>query len=122
MKIKIALGIFIILLSLSLFIYFRFFFSQERINKISRTISTTLGLKGVVEVYNGGKVVKRFMQVEKLSTAYGTLDKKPRPYRYGFGYIDMNLDGILQDEEKKHGKSYFEIPEYTTYIYYEKKD
>ncbi len=122
MKTKIAIGIFVILLSIAFFIYFRFFFSQERINKISRVISTTLGVNGVVEIYSGGKLIKRFFQVEKLSTAYGTLDKKPRPYRYGFGYIDLNQNGKLETSEKEKGKSYFEIPEYSTYLYYEKKD
>ncbi len=122
MKLKIAVGIFVILLSITLFIYFRFFFGQERINKISRAISTTLGVNGVVEIYSGGKLIKRFLQVEKLSTAYGTLDKQPRPYRYGFGYVDLNLNGKLDNNEKVNGKSYFEVPEYSTYLYYEKKD
>lgn len=122
MKIKVAIGIFVILISIALIIYFRFFFSQERINKISRAISTTLGVNGVVEVYSGGKLIKRFLQVEKLSTAYGTLDKKPRPYRYGFGYVDINQNGKLDNNEKSYGKSYFEVPEYSTYLYYEKKD
>jgi flagellar basal body-associated protein FliL len=122
MKIKIAVGLFLVLIAVALFLYFRFFFSQERINKISRAISTTLGVNGVVELYSGGILVKRFLQVEKLSTAYGTLDKKPRPYRYGFGYVDLNKNGKLDNEEKSKGKSYFEIPEYSTYLYYEKKD
>ncbi len=122
MRLKIAFGIIFFLLILGVVLYLKFFFGQERINKISRAISTTLGVNGVVEVYSGGKLIKRFLQVEKLSTAYGTLDKKPRPYRYGFGYVDSNLDGILQQEEKKKGKSYFEVPEYSTYLYYEKKD
>jgi len=43
------------------------------------------------------------------------------PYRFGFGYIDKNLDGVLNRDEKKLGKVYFELPIYSTYIFYDGK-
>ncbi len=105
-----------------LFFIYRMFFSPERINIIGRTIETTFGFKnGVVEFYSCGKLVKRFLKVEKLTTAKGTYEKQTRPYRFGYGYIDENLNGVLDKKEKEKGKSYFEIPSYGDYIYYDAK-
>ncbi|WP_281950536.1 hypothetical protein [Nitrosophilus kaiyonis] len=92
--------------------------TQETQNKLGRAIVNWTGTNGVLEIVSGGKIIKRFMKIDKLSTAYGTSDNRPRPYRYGYGYIDMNLDGILQKEEKKR-KVYFEIGAYDHYIFYE---
>ncbi len=120
-NILIVLG-FIFVIFLGLFIAYRLFFAPERLNLIGRTIETTLGFdNGVVEFYSCGKLIKRFLKVEKLTTARGTYDKKVRPYRFGYGYIDFNLDGILNKDEKKLGKVYFEVPSYRDYIYYDAK-
>ena len=99
-------------------------FSEESQNKISRAFSTTLGMKnGCVEVYFGHVTAgKRFLNVEKFSTAIGTDDGNARPYRYGYGYNDINLNGILDISEKKIGKDYFEVSEYSQYIYFVKND
>ncbi|MBK3332513.1 hypothetical protein GWK41_05490 [Persephonella atlantica] len=105
-----------------LFWVYRLFLSPERINIIGRTIETTIGFdNGVVEFYSGGVLVKRFLKVEKLTTAKGTYEKQTRPYRFGYGYIDKNLDGVLNKDEKKLGKVYFEIPSPRDYIYYDAK-
>ncbi|MRI58582.1 MAG: hypothetical protein C6H99_03635 [Epsilonproteobacteria bacterium] len=99
-----------------------FFFggcTQETQNKLGRAIVNWTGTNGVLEIYSGGKIVRRFMEIDKISTAYGTDDNRPRPYRYGYGYLDLNLDGILQKEEK-HKKVYFEFSDYSTpYSFYE---
>jgi hypothetical protein len=70
-----------------------------------------------LEVYAGEKLVKRFMKIDKLSTAMGTNDSQPRSYRFGYGVLDANLNGITDPGEQK---VYFEFSDYSTpYIFYE---
>jgi hypothetical protein len=105
----------------SIFVYFKYFFTEEAQNKISRKITSTIGVTGKLEIYDAGKVIKRFLKVDKLSTAYGTNDNKPRPYRYGYGFNDKNLNNILDEDEKRGGKVYFEFSEFNRYIFLEDK-
>ncbi len=91
--------------------------TQEKQNEISRNIQNWTGTNGVLDIYAGDKLVQRFIKIDKISTAYGTDDKKPRPYRYGYGYVDVNQNFILDTGEKK---VYFEISDYSTnYVFYE---
>lgn len=91
--------------------------TQETQNSISRSIQNWTGTNGVLDVYAGEKLVKRFIKIDKLSTAYGTNDGKPRPYRYGYGYDDKNFNFKVDKGEKK---VYFEFSDYSTnYIFYE---
>jgi hypothetical protein len=91
--------------------------TQERQNEIKRGIQNWTGTNGVLEIYAGDKLVRRFLKIDKLSTAFGTDDKLPRPYRYGYGVLDENLNGQADDSEKR---VYFEISEYAThYVFYE---
>jgi hypothetical protein len=91
--------------------------TQERQNEISRGIQNWTGTNGVLDIYAGEKLVQRFIKIDKLSTAYGTDDNKPRPYRYGYGYVDVNQNFIVDSGEKK---VYFEISDYSTnYVFYE---
>lgn len=91
--------------------------TQETQNKISRDIQNYTGTNGVLEVYAGPNLVKRFLEVDKISTALGTSDNVPRPYRYGYGKIDLNLNGKVDPGEKR---VYFEISDYSTsYVFYE---
>jgi len=91
--------------------------TQETQNTISRSIQNWTGTDGVLDIYMGGKLVKRFIKIDKLSTAYGTNDKRPRPYRYGYGYDDKNFNLKVDKGEKK---VYFEFSDYSTpYIFYE---
>lgn len=70
-----------------------------------------------MEVYAGPTLVKRFLEVDKMSTAMGTTDSIPRPFRYGYGKIDLNLNGKVDPGEKR---VYFEISDYSTsYVFYE---
>ncbi len=91
--------------------------SQEFQNKIGRSIQNWTGTNGVLEIYAGDKLVKRFIKIDKISTAYGTDDSKPRPYRYGYGVLDLNFN-FKQDKNEK--RVYFEFSDYSTsYIFYE---
>jgi hypothetical protein len=91
--------------------------TQEQQNKISRDIQNWTGTNGVLEVYAGEKVVRRFLKIDKLSTAMGTDDNKPRPYRFGYGVLDENLNMQADPGEKK---VYFEISDYATnYLFFE---
>ena len=75
--------------------------TQEQQNKISRDIQNYTGANGVLEVYAGDKLVRRFLKVDKISTALGTEDSKPRPYRFGYGVLDENFNMIADSNEKK---------------------
>lgn len=92
--------------------------SQETQNKLGRSIQNWTGTNGVLEIYAGDKLVKRFIKIDKLSTAFGTSDEVPRPYRYGYGYLDENFN-MQKDQGEK--KVYFEFSDYATnYIFFEK--
>ncbi|WP_457637252.1 hypothetical protein [Oceanithermus sp.] len=120
-KIVIALVIAAIIL-LGGFFTIRYFFSPERLNQLGRTVGTTFGFDhGVVEYYSMGKLVARFFNVEKLTTASGTYEKQTRPYRYGYGYRDINKNDVLDPDEQALGKAYFEVPVYAEYLYYDAK-
>jgi hypothetical protein len=91
--------------------------TQEQQNKLGRDIQNWTGTNGVLEFYAGDKLVRRFLKIDKLSTALGTDDGKPRPYRYGYGVLDENLNFIADPGEKK---VYFEISDYgSNYIFFE---
>jgi opacity protein-like surface antigen len=90
--------------------------TQEQQNKISRNIQNWTGTNGVLEVYAGDKVVRRFLKVDKLSTALGTEDAKPRAYRYGYGVLDENLNMQVDPGEKK---VYFEFSDYSNIVFFE---
>lgn len=90
--------------------------TQEQQNKISRGIQNWTGTNGVMEVYAGDKLVRRFIQVDKVSTALGTDDKQPRAYRYGYGVLDENLNMAVDPGEKK---VYFEVSDYSNTVFFE---
>lgn len=90
--------------------------TQERQNQLKRDIQNWTGTNGVLEVYAGDKVVKRFLKVDKLSTALGTDDSLPRAYRFGYGVLDENLNGQTDSGEKR---VYFEVSDYSHYVFFE---
>ena len=93
------------------------FFSQETQNRFSRALQNWTGTNGVLEIYAGDKLVRRFIKIDKISTATGTDNNRDRPYRFGYGVLDEDLDGVADSEEKK---VYFEFSDYSTsYIFYE---
>jgi hypothetical protein len=91
--------------------------TQETQNKFGRAVQNWTGTDGILEVYAGDKLVKRFMKIDKLTTASGTSNKEDRPYRFGYGIHDTNLNGVVDPGEKK---VYFEFSDYSTsYIFFE---
>jgi len=92
--------------------------TQETQNSLSRSLQNWTGTNGVLDVYAGDKLVHRFIKIDKLSTAYGSNDNKMRPYRYGYGYDDINFNYVRDQNEQK---VYFEFSDYSTsYIFYER--
>jgi hypothetical protein len=91
--------------------------TQETQNKLGRAIQNWTGTNGVLEVYAGDKLVRRFLKIDKLSTATSTEGDTDRPYRFGYGVMDENLNGKADSGEKR---VYFEISDYSTsYVFYE---
>ncbi len=91
--------------------------TQESQNKFSRSIQNWTGTDGVLDIYMGEKLVKRFIKIDKLSTAESTSGNTSRDYRYGYGVLDSNQNLKVDSGEKK---IYFEISGYATpYIFYD---
>lgn len=92
--------------------------TQEVQNKIGRAVQNYTGTDGVLDVYAGDKLVKRFIKIDKISTALSTsTGEADRPYRYGYGVLDENQNLAKDSGEKK---VYFEFSDYSTsYIFYE---
>ena len=91
----------IFILSSALFISLFFTACEEKQNKINRYVQNWTGVNGVLEIYAGEKLVKRFISIDKLSTANSTDGKESRPYRYGYGFLDENLNEKKDLNEKK---------------------
>jgi len=92
--------------------------TQETQNALSRSLQNWTGTNGVLDIYAGDKLVHKFIKIDKISTAKGTSDGSNRPYRYGYGYHDLNMNGKKDEGEKK---AYFEFSDYSTsYIFYAK--
>lgn len=94
--------------------------TQEMQNKISRSVQNWTGTNGVLDIISDGKVMYRFINIDKLTTATATgggKDAESRAYRFGYGVMDKNFNMVADDDEKK---VYFEISDYATnYVFYE---
>jgi hypothetical protein len=92
--------------------------TQEQQNVFRHDIQNWTGTNGVLEIYSGEKAVRRFLKVDKLSTAHGSAEHdEVRPYRFGYGVLDENLNGVADSEERR---VYFEISAYATnYVFFE---
>lgn len=92
--------------------------TQETQNSLSRSLQNWTGTNGVLDIYAGDKLVHKFIKIDKISTAFGSSDSAMRPYRYGYGLDDLNLNGKKDVEDKK---VYFEFSDYSTsYVFYER--
>jgi len=89
--------------------------TQEQQNKIGRGIQNWTGTDGILEIYAGNKLARRFLNIDKLTTATATSGSEARSYRYGYGIIDTNLNMQADEGEKK---VYFEISDYSNYIFF----
>lgn len=92
--------------------------TQESQNKISRSVQNWTGTNGVLDVISSGKLMYRFINIDKMTTADATGGGgESRAYRYGYGVMDANFNYVADPGEKK---LYFEISDYSTsYIFYE---
>ena len=92
--------------------------TQEFQNKLSRSIQNWTGTNGVLDVISDGKLMYRFIKIDKLTTASATGDvTTARAYRFGYGVFDKNFNYQADPDEKK---VYFEISDFgTNYIFYE---
>jgi hypothetical protein len=91
--------------------------TQETQNRFGRAVQNWTGSDGILEIYAGEKLVKRFLRIDKLTTAVATQGSEPRPYRFGYGVLDENFNSIADAAEKK---VYFEFSDYSTpYVFYE---
>jgi hypothetical protein len=90
--------------------------TQEQQNRFGRGVQNWTGTNGVLELYAGDKLVRRFVRIDKLSTALGTVDSEPRAYRFGYGVLDENFNFVADPGEKK---VYFEIGGYGNYVFFE---
>lgn len=93
--------------------------TQEQQNQISRSLQNWTGTNGVLDILSDGKVMYRFIEIDKLTTATATGAKntESRAYRYGYGVFDANQNYQKDANEKK---IYFEVSDYATeYVFYE---
>ena len=91
--------------------------TQETQNKFGRAVQNWTGTNGVLDIYAGDKLVNRFIEIDKLSTAVSTQGSEARPYRFGYGVMDVNQNFRKDPDERK---VYFEFSDYSTsYIFYE---
>lgn len=92
--------------------------TQETQNRLSRSIQNWTGTNGVLDVMSEGKLMYRFIKIDKLTTAQATSGPtESRAYRFGYGVFDKNFN-YEQDADEK--KVYFEISDYSTpYVFYE---
>jgi hypothetical protein len=91
--------------------------SQESQNKIGRSLQNWTGVNGILEVYAGERLVRRFIKIDKLTTSEATHGAGSRPYRFGYGVLDTNQNGQVDPGERK---VYFEVSDYSTnYVFFE---
>jgi hypothetical protein len=92
--------------------------TQEQQNQISRSVQNWTGTNGVLEFYAGEKLVRRFIHIDKMTTATATGDSsQARSYRFGYGVLDENFNMVTDQGEKK---VYFEISDFgSNYIFFE---
>ena len=91
--------------------------TQETQNQLERAVRNWTGDNGVLEIYAGDKLARKFIDIDKISTASATSGSRARPYRFGYGVFDGNLNGIKDPGEKR---VYFEFSDYSTsYVFYE---
>ncbi len=90
--------------------------TQETQNKFGRSLQNWTGADGVLEVYAGERLAQRFIKIDKLTTAGATEGGGSRPYRFGYGVLDKNQNGVQDKDERK---VYFEVSDYSTnYVFY----
>ncbi|MFO1435432.1 MAG: hypothetical protein U1F34_03350 [Gammaproteobacteria bacterium] len=91
--------------------------TKEQQNRLARGIQNWTGTDGVLDIYAGDKLVRRFIKIDKMTTGIGTQDNGSRAYRFGYGVVDENFNYVQDAGEKR---VYFEVSDYSTsYVFYE---
>lgn len=92
--------------------------TQEQQNQISRSIQNWTGTDGVLDVIGGDKILYRFIDIDKLTTATSTSGgAESRPYRFGYGVLDKNMN---YKQDPGETKVYFEVSDFSTqYVFYQ---
>lgn len=92
--------------------------TQESQNRLGRSLQNWTGTDGVLEIYAGDKLVRRFIDIDKLTTGEATSGSgAARAYRFGYGVLDTNFNMKKDAGEKK---VYFEFSDYSTsYVFFE---
>lgn len=92
--------------------------TQEQQNQFTRSLQNITGTQAVLDVFSQGKVLYRIINIDKITTAVATSGQAiARPYRYGYGVMDVNMN-YIQDEGEK--VTYFEFSDYSTpYLVYQ---
>lgn len=85
--------------------------AQENQNPLGRRVKNWTGTNGVLDIYAGANLVMRFVPIDKLSTAYGVSDSERRPYRYGYGHVNRNLNFVVDPGRRE---VYFEVSDCLT--------
>ena len=107
-----------IVLVIGLFLFVKYY-SEESQNNLQREWEAAYGFKhGSVYVLAGQAApIFTWMGVEKLTTPKNKKTGEDKNYRFGYGYYDANKNNLIDPDEKKLGKKYFEIGPYTMYVY-----
>ncbi len=94
--------------------------TKDSQNKISHAVQNWTGTNGVLDVISNGKLMYRFINIDKMTTAATSTSGSPNEshaYRYGYGVYDTNFNYVADPGEKK---VYFEVSDYSTnYVFYE---
>lgn len=85
LKYKILGAIALVLIIFGVFMYFKYFFTYEQRQQIKRSIGSVTGQNLTVTVFSmDGKIVKRWVGVEKISTGRTKDSSGERNYTYFF--------------------------------------
>lgn len=80
--------------------------TQDAQNELGRSFQNWTGTDGVLDIYAGEKLPRRFIKIDKLTTARETATQQLRPYQFGYGHNDTNFNFQVDAGERK---VYFEI-------------
>lgn len=64
--------------------------TNEARNTIGREVQNWTGTNGVLDIYAGDKLVNRFIKIDKLTTAHGTVDPNDE-----FNFISPIFDNYV---------------------------
>ncbi len=100
-RIKIIGSVLLVVLIFGIFLYFRYFFTYEQRQQVKRKIDTVTGQNLTVTVFGfDGKIIKRWVGIEKITSGYARGSAGERNYTFFY---------------TKQGK-YVQIPDSVWYI------